>query len=439
MSSLTMVRSFLQSRYYEHLSRKRLLKIQERKFRRIVRYAFDHSPFYRELYKSEGITRVDLKTIPFDKLPSITKDMVMEHFDDVSTDSDVIKSEVLDFLAQSKDPNELFKGKYHVVHTSGSSGKIGVFVYSKREWDHLFPYITKSYVFQFSKKKSVFLGATGGHFAGVSFSSWMSKGFSKLFTETLILDINEPTDVIVEKLNAFQPDIVGGYFTGLKVLAEQQQKGNLRIHPSLLVNCAEGNIIPHQKEYITNVFHAPMNNNYGFAECIIVGVGRDEYDGILLRDDLALIEFFEDHILVTNLFNKTQPLIRYRIDDCLKQKKSLLKYPFTLVENVVGRSEFIINLENDQGVMDYIHPLIFTDFYVKGLSGLQLVIKDKKSFDVRVVIAEKEREPVIQAIKKKLDEWLAVKHFTTVTYTIQVVDVLPVDPKTGKFKLIVKE
>ncbi len=326
-----------------------------------------------------------------------------------------------------------------MVHTSGSSGKIGVFVYSKREWDHLFPYITTSYDFHFSKKKSVFLGATGGHFAGVSFSSWMNKGFSKLFTETLIVDINEPTDVIVEKLNAFQPDIVGGYFTGLKVLAEQQEKGNLQIHPSLLVNCAEGNIIPHQKEHITGVFHAPMNNNYGFAECIIVGVGRDEYGGILLRDDLVFIEFFEDHILVTNLFNKTEPLIRYRIDDCLKQKNSLLRYPFTLVENVVGRSEFIINLENDQGKMDYIHPLIFTDFYVKGLSGLQFVLKEKKSFDVRVMIAEKEREPVIQAIKKKLDDWLAIKHFTTVSYTIQVVEKLPVDPKTGKFKLIVKQ
>ncbi|MCX6665666.1 MAG: hypothetical protein NT038_06370 [Euryarchaeota archaeon] len=439
MSSLTMVRSFLQSRYYEHLSRRRLLKIQQRKFRRIVRYAFDHSSFYRELYKSEGITRADLKSIPFDKLPSITKNMVMERFDDVLTDSNVTKSEVLDFLAQSKDPNELFKGKYHVVHTSGSSGKIGVFLYNKREWDYLFPYITTSYDFRFSKKKSVFLGATGGHFAGVSFSSWMNKGFSRLFTETLVVDINEPTERLVEKLNAFQPDIVGGYFTGLKVLAEQQEKGNLRIHPSLLVNCAEGNIILHQKEYITGVFHAPMNNNYGFAECIIVGVGRDEYGGILLRDDLVLIEFFEDYILVTNLFNKTEPLIRYRIDDCLKQKKSSLRYPFTLVDNVVGRSEFIINLENDFGEIDYIHPLIFTDFYVKGLSGLQFVLKDKKSFDVRVMIAEKEREHVIQAIKKKLDEWLAIKHFTSVSYTIQVVEKLPVDQKTGKFKLIVKQ
>lgn len=434
-----MVRSFLQSRYYEHLSRRRLLKIQQRKFRRIVRYAFDHSSFYRELYKSEGITRADLKSIPFDKLPSITKNMVMERFDDVLTDSNVTKSEVLDFLAQSKDPNELFKGKYHVVHTSGSSGKIGVFLYNKREWDYLFPYITTSYDFRFSKKKSVFLGATGGHFAGVSFSSWMNKGFSRLFTETLVVDINEPTERLVEKLNAFQPDIVGGYFTGLKVLAEQQEKGNLRIHPSLLVNCAEGNIILHQKEYITGVFHAPMNNNYGFAECIIVGVGRDEYGGILLRDDLVLIEFFEDYILVTNLFNKTEPLIRYRIDDCLKQKKSSLRYPFTLVDNVVGRSEFIINLENDFGEIDYIHPLIFTDFYVKGLSGLQFVLKDKKSFDVRVMIAEKEREHVIQAIKKKLDEWLAIKHFTSVSYTIQVVEKLPVDQKTGKFKLIVKQ
>jgi len=439
MSFFTLVRSFLISYINEYRSSESLRRLQEKKFRKLLKYAYNNSRFYRNLYIDAGIREQDISTISIEDIPSIDKEQLMDHFDDVITVDNVIKHDVLDFLESSKNPNDLFKNKYHIIHTSGSSGKLGIFVYNQKEWDMFLPYITKAFGFRFAKKRASFLGAAGGHFTGVSFSAWMDKGFTRFFSKPLILDINESVNNIVKKLNEFQPDILGGYFNGLKVLAGQQKNGQLHIHPHSIVNCGEG-IIPKDKQYIESVFNSSMANLYGFAECIIVGVGRREYGGIALFDDIALIEIKEDHILLTNLINKTLPIIRYRIDDYLKQKSSRgLKIPYTIIDDIIGRAEFIIWFENSDGEMDFIHPLIFTDFYVKGLDKLQFVIKNKKSFDFLAVITSKNKEEVVNKIKEKLDQLLAKKNFTNVTYKIKIVNTLSIDKKTGKFKLILKK
>ena len=351
-----------------------------------------------------GITEKNIDDISIEKLPIVDKDIIMENFDDVVTNKDVSKQKIMSFLDEYKDPNKLYKNKYHIVHTSGSSGKIGVFVYSRNDWDSFFPFITRLFDFNFKKNKSAFFGAADGHFLGVSFSSWLGKNITRLFVKSLILDITKPLDEHIQKLNEFQPNVLGGYFTGLKILSRAQEKKTLKIHPKVIVNCGEG-IIPKDKKFIVETFNAPMTNLYGLAECPVMGTGKNEYGGIYLMDDLCLIEIFEDYALLTNLFNKTQPLIRYKINDIFVEKQDIhKKMPFTLVESIVGRSESMIWFENIEGEMDFIHPIVIAEFYVKGLDKLQFVIKDKHSFDFLVVITDSNKEDVIKIM-------LVVKQF----------------------------
>ncbi len=436
--SFTLTKSFIASKLHEKKTREGMLRLREKKFRRMVKYAYHHSKFYHDLYTSKGITKQMLDTIKIEDLPVVDKEMIMEHFDAVLTTDDVSKKEVVDFLDVSKNPDELFKKKYHVIHSSGSSGKIGVFVYSSRDWDCFFPYITKSFDFRFRKSKAVFFGAADGHYAGVSFSSWTTHGVTGRYCDQLILDIKKPIEEHVAALNRFQPDVLGGYFTGLKILSEKQALGELCIHPRFLVNAGEG-IIPSEKEKVEKIFNLPMANLYGVAECVIMGIGRKEYDGIYLFDDLVYVEVFDDHILLTNLFNRTQPLIRYRINDYLKVKEDKGKLlPYTFVDSVIGRDEMVIWLENSKGKLDFIHPIVVAEFYVKGLDKLQIIVKDKKSFEFLAVIDKQEKQDeVVRKIKERLDELLKAKDFTNVTYSVKVVKELTVDKKTGKFKLII--
>lgn len=436
MSTFTLLRSYLEMRRDEGKTREQILRLQQRKFRALLRYTYDHSPFYHNLYTSAGITSEKIQTVPLEDLPLVDKDMMMDHFDEVATTRDLTKRGVQVFLQESRDPNDLYLGKYHVVHTSGSSGKIGMFVYGLKDWDRFFPYIARVFEFRFRKNKSVFFGATAGHYIGVSFSAWCRHGIIGFFCEPLILDITKLLKDHVERLNAFQPEILGGYFTGLTILAKEQEQGRLQIHPRIVVNAGEG-IIPKDQEYIEKVFHVPMTNNYGLAECPVLGAGKQKYGGMYLWDDLCLMEFKGGSVLITNLFNYTQPLIRYKINDLFSLKKDERKIlPFTFVDNIIGRSESIIWFENSEGVMDFIHPIVIAEFYVSGLEKLQVVVKDKTSFEFRAVITG-DRTKVVQAIRNELDRILVEKKFTNVTYTVNIVDDLPIDEKTGKFKLIV--
>ncbi len=54
----------------------------------------------------------------------LTKRELMENFDRIVTDRRLKKDLIADFLTRSKDPNGLLLGRYHVVHTSGSSGEL---------------------------------------------------------------------------------------------------------------------------------------------------------------------------------------------------------------------------------------------------------------------------------------------------------------------------
>ena len=225
MSGFTLIKSFIQCRVNEKRSREKILQLQEKKFRKMLRFAYKNSMFYRDLYRSKGISEKDLNTMKIDEVPIIDKDIIMDNFDDVVTKKDVTKQQLMSFLEKNKDPSKLYLNKYHVVHTSGSSGKIGVFVYSRKDWDSFFPYITRVFDFKFKKNKSAFFGAADGHFLGVSFSVWLGIGLSRFFVDSLILDITKPLEVHIEKLNAFQPDILGGYFTGLTILAREQEAG----------------------------------------------------------------------------------------------------------------------------------------------------------------------------------------------------------------------
>lgn len=436
---MTLIRSFFELKIHERYSRQKILALQHKKFRKILKFAYKNSKFYHDLYVSNGIDEKDLDTIELEKIPVVDKNNIMQHFNDVLTVDDLKIKELLEFIDESKNPNDLFKNRYHVIHTSGSSGKLGIFVYTKKEWDTFYPYITKLFNFKFNKNKAAFIGATGGHFTGNSFISWSEKGPIRLFCKSLILDVNEPIDEIIRKLNDFQPDILGGYFNILIILAKKQEQGLLKIKPKFLTNCGEG-VNQKDKKYITKIFNTSMSNLYGFAECVVCGFGKDEYGGIYFMDDISLIEVKENHILLTNLFNKTEPIIRYRIDDYVKIKNDEKKIlPFTLVEDIIGRVEFVIWFENNEGEMDFIHPLVFTDFYVKGLDKLQIAIKSKTSFEFRAVITSNNTEEIKKNIANKLDILLSEKKFTNVKYEIKIIDDLPIDKKTGKFRLIVQE
>ena len=106
MSGFTIIKSYLQARASEKKSREKILQLQEKKFRKMIKFAYKNSSFYQDLYRSEGISEKDLDVVKIDDLPIVDKDVIMDNFDDVVTTQDINKQGILDFLEKSKDPKQ---------------------------------------------------------------------------------------------------------------------------------------------------------------------------------------------------------------------------------------------------------------------------------------------------------------------------------------------
>ena len=70
-----------------------------------------------------------------------------------------------------------------------------------------------------------------------------------------------------------------------------------------------------------------------------MGLSRPEDGGMYLLEDDLIFELEADHTCVTNLFNRTLPLIGYRMEDVLLPLESAPgSWPFRKVREIVACS-----------------------------------------------------------------------------------------------------
>jgi phenylacetate-CoA ligase len=437
MNIWTLVKTRIEHLRNARRSRAEIEARQLDKFRRLVAHVNGNSPYYRDLIAEH---RIDVANcVPAD-FPPLTKTELMANFDRIVTDRRITHDAITDFLAVSKEPNDLFAGDFTVVHTSGTSGEVGYFVYSAKDWTRGVAQGLRVNPPRKGKRRLAFLGAANGHFTGVSFAATSRRSLLKLKYDVDIYDINSPIRPVIEGLNKFQPDILMGYATAFAILAERQQKGELSISPKWVQSSGEP-ISAADRSLIESVFGVPVLNVYSCTEHLIMGLGKADYGGIYLFEDDLIFELEPDHTLITNLFNFTQPLIRYRMDDVLeKMEDPEPAYPFTKVREISGRKEQIPFFINRHGEEDFISPHIINEFIVKNVRRFQFQVVDKTSCIFRVCLddglSEEQRSHTLSRVEARLGEIFTEKEMDNVIRQVEPVDDLRPDPKTGKFRLI---
>lgn len=421
------------------MSRARLEAAQLRKFRRLVSFVRRHSPYYRAIIDAR---KIDPATCVPSDFPVLTKKDVIEHFDDLVTDRRITRDRITEFLARSKDPVELFEGRYHVLHTSGTSGTVGYFVFSHEAWIKGCSHVVRAAPLRW-RRRTAFVAATRGHFAGASLMLTGNHGSNGLFYDVRTFDVGEPLPRTIDRLNKFQPHALSGYATVLKVLAEAQERGELRIKPTHVGNGGEP-LLPDVKAYLERVFQVPITNAYASSEHLYMGLTLPGSEGMHLMEDDLIFEIEANHTCVTNLFNDTMPLIRYRMDDVLvPAADGPSDYPFTKVKDVVGRLEDALTFTNQHGKDDFIHPIVIVELIVKGLNAWQIVIESKTSFRFRARfddgLTPHETKATRERIRQDMNAILAEKEMSNVRFEIEPVESLAIDPHSGKFRLVVRE
>lgn len=418
------------------MTRAELEAAQLRKFRRLVGRVRERSPYYRKIIQDRGIDPLTCTPTDF---PVLTKADVARHFDDLVTDRGLTRERITAFLSRSTDPQELMDGRYHVLHTSGTSGTVGCYVFSKEAWIRGASQATRMSPLRW-RRRVAFVAATRGHFAGASLMLTGNSGSNQFFYNMRTFDVGRPLSSIVQELNAFQPRNLSGYATVLKQLAEAQERGELRIRPEHVGNGGEP-LLPDVKAYLERVFGVPVMNAYATSEHLYMGLTFPGSNVMHLLEDDLIFELHEDHTCVTNLFNDALPLIRYRMDDVLVPvTEGANPLPFTQVKALVGRQENALTFLNAQGKMDFIHPIVIVEIMVPGLNAWQVVLTSSTSFVVRAVLdgalSLEQRKGALDRTRLKFRSLLDEKEMGNVTFEIEERQALEIDPRSGKFQLV---
>jgi phenylacetate-CoA ligase len=438
---LTAFRKAREVRRAATLTRAELEANQLAKFRRLVRHANDRSPYYRGIIAERGI---DIARCEPKDFPVLTKSLLMRHFDEIVTVPGVTKQAIAEFLTRSKDPTERLFGKYRVIHTSGSSGEVGYFVYSPQDWARgtaMRPRGRGPRRKRKGKLRIAYFAATDGHYAGVTLVGSLRSGIVRWFVDLQLLEVNSPLTDTIAALNEFQPDALAGYTTALKILGEQQRAGALRLDHLINIATAGEVTTEADRAFLEQAFGCRLTNTYGCSEHLGMGGSPPGSSNIVLYDDDLIFEFYPDHSVITNLFNYTLPLIRYRMADILRPIESGEHAPYLVIESLVGRNELQPKFTNRDGAEDFISPHTINEVFVAGVTRFQLHLTGAAEFRFMVcldtALDAAARSAAVEGVALRLREILARKRMDNVQFEVVPTDDLPVNPRTRKFQLIV--
>ena len=354
-----LLRERAQLRTHDGWTRDEVLAYQAGRLADLRAHATAHSPFYRDLHRG-------LEGAPLSALPVVTKATLMERFDDLVTDRDVRLADVERYIATAA-ATDRFRDRYRVAATGGTTGRRGFFLADPHEWTHVLASYGRAYEWA-----GVAAGLTNRiRMAVVSStnpshqSSIVGATVASRFIPTLRLDAIQPIDEVVAALNEFRPDSLVGYASILRILAEEQSAGRLHLAPRAVMSASEV-LTPDTRERIRAAFGVAATNVYAATET--AGIASECRLGHLHRyEDLVIAEVVDDDnqpvaegeygakTLVTVLFSRSQPLIRYALSDRIAAAPGMPgDLPFSLLAGIQGRQEDVLSLG---GVT--VHPNVF--------------------------------------------------------------------------------
>ena len=193
----------------------------------MLAFADEQSGYYRKAFEAAGITKQSIQTAPLSQFPVLTKAELLAHFDELVTVPDLTQEEMRRFDAEEAVDRKPFKGKYHVVHSSGSTGNPGYFVYDEAAWSAMLLGMLRAALWDMSmpqilsllakRPRIVYIAATDGRYGG---AMAVGDGSDGVGAKQIYLDIKTPLHEWIRQIKEFRPNIIIGYPSAIKILAE---------------------------------------------------------------------------------------------------------------------------------------------------------------------------------------------------------------------------
>lgn len=369
---------------------------QRRELAKLRAFAYRRSGFYRDFHAG-------LSGRPLQELPVLTKSLLMEHFDEVVTDRAVRRDLVEEHLRGLRGSGRLL-GRYWDNATSGSTGRPGLFVFGRREWATILasygraPRWAGLRVGPLARPRQALITST---------TPWHNSArIANTVGSMLHLDPATPLADLVDRLNGYRPQMLSAYATMAGMLAEEQLAGRLRIRPAVVVTSSEV-LTGRARRTIEQAWGRQPFNQYVATEGCVLGLECDQHAGLHLFEDLIIFEVvdegnrpvapgtFGSKLLVTVLYSRTQPLIRYQLSDSLRLAAGPCPcgLPFAVADGIQGRAEEILRFPSAAGGEVRVHPVVIHQVMDAAPAAAWQVIQEPGKLRVLVAGARPSFDP----------------------------------------------
>jgi len=327
---------YLLSKYrFKFWSKESIKKYQEKKSKEIARYAMQHSKFFKEYYRHHDIEKFTL-------LPELNKKIMMDNLTEYNT-LKLNKDELIEFalnVEKTRNFSIRFNG-FNIGMSSGTSGNKGIVITTKKEEKYTKAMYASRLVFPKGEKLDC---------AFILRINTPAFKYNKAGNRLTYINQLQSMEEIIQQLETLNPNVISAPPSMLKLLAKEFLKNRLKIRPKLLYSYAEI-LYPDIKEYLEKSFQCQIHEVYQGSEgCYALTCN---HGNLHINEDMVFFELFNAKdlptkegepcckLLVTDLHKKSQPIIRYELNDIitLSRKKCRCGSNFRVIEHIQGRAD----------------------------------------------------------------------------------------------------
>jgi phenylacetate-CoA ligase len=402
------------------LSEKEYDVFLDNKKKEIVNFHLQNNPFYQELTALKSFEN-------WNDLPLLNKKNLQKPLEERLSNSYSSKN-------------------VYINKTSGSSGD--PFVFAKDNYSHALTWASN--IYRFGCFDIDFNHSYQARFYGIplDFLGNKKERFKDFLSNRFRFPIFDLSDSVLEgflqKFKAKNFEYINGYTSSIVLFAKFLQHKNIvlkTICPTLKVCIVTSEMLfEDDKILLEKQFGIPVVNEYGASELDLIAFENQEGEW-QVNSETLFVEILDDEnnvlpygkegrIVITSLYNKAHPFIRYEIGDIgILDEKSTLKKP--ILKKLIGRTNDIAHLPSGKiapGLTFYYvtKSIIEDDGNVK-----EFVIKQIKidTFEIEYV---SEFELNLAQIKK-IEEAIAVYLEKGLTFILNRKDTLE-RSKSGKLR-----
>jgi len=384
--------------------------MQNKRVRKIIRFASLNVPYYRELFRDRRFrpedfqTAEDLCRLPVISPMRVRKNANLFRPDRVSLDSVKIGSSGTTGVPRGvhHDAVSILRNSAHMERSRFFFSSIKRKGRNFRE-SHLVPPLgaASQDVRQYIAKKTMLPKRTRA--------------------ERSYISMLENMEDVVGTLNKFKPDVIRAYGSGLDMLFESLfTSGSELALPSVVVYSADG-MAPSIKRRVMDELGVKVFSEYNCVECLQIGFECEEHNGYHLHEDCYAVRIVDDEyntlpdgsigrVIVSNLINRANVLLNYELGDEAAMNPGQCKCGRNLRMLGLNVSRVADRLTLEDGTQ--VHPIIFAEAVYKerDLWHHQVLQRSKDEFDIKLVVdPTADKDAMKKRLTSEFDSWFQGK------------------------------